>query len=101
MQAGLEISEEKTKYLVVSKSLRTQHVGQNLTIGSYNFEGVQQFKYLGSTLTGENDATSEVKQRIASGSGCLFGLHSVFRSKWITANTKKTIYRTVLRPVIT
>lgn len=51
-EAGFEISEEKTKYLVVSKYPRLLHVGQNITVGTYNFERDQQFKYLGSTLTG-------------------------------------------------
>jgi hypothetical protein len=49
----------------------------------------------------ENDVTPEIKERIANGNRCLYGLYTIFKSKWITANTKKAIYKMVLRPVVT
>jgi hypothetical protein len=97
---GLKINEDKTKYLIVSRNPRTTHLSQNLTVDAYNFEGVSQFKYLGSLLTGENDATPAVKERIAAANRCLFGLHKVLRSNYISANKKVQIYKTVLRPVL-
>ena len=97
---GLEINQEKSKYLIVSRSKRSQHLGQNLTLGDNNFEKVQKFKYLGATITGENNATPEVNERIASGNRSLYGLYNVFKSKWITVNTKKIIYKTVTRPAV-
>lgn len=65
-EVGLEINEEKLKYLIVSRSKRAQHSGQNLTFGDNNYEKVQSFKYLGATVTGENYATPEINERIAS-----------------------------------
>jgi hypothetical protein len=46
----LEVNAEKTKYMVMS---RDQNVGQNgyIQIGNESFETVEQFKYLGTTLT--------------------------------------------------
>ena len=49
-EIGLEVNADKTKYMVVS---RHQRVGRNhsMKIDSNSFEGVEEFKYLGTTLT--------------------------------------------------
>jgi hypothetical protein len=49
-EIGLEVNAEKTKYMVMS---RNQNAGQNHNIKIENkfFERVEQFKYLGTTLT--------------------------------------------------
>jgi hypothetical protein len=49
-EIGLEVNAEKTKYMVIS---RDQNAGQNgnIQIGNESFETVEQFKYLGTTLT--------------------------------------------------
>lgn len=46
---GLKINEEKTKYMKLSAVEARRRV-QNITIGQYNFEGVKDFVYLGSSL---------------------------------------------------
>jgi hypothetical protein len=47
---GLEVNAEKSKYMVMS---RDQNAGQNHSIKTDNksFERVEQFRYLGTTLT--------------------------------------------------
>jgi hypothetical protein len=52
-------------------------------------------------VTETNDATPAVRERILKGNRCLYGLHNIFRSRYITANTKVKIYKTALRPVVT
>jgi hypothetical protein len=51
---GLEINAEKTKYMIMS---RHQNSGQNQNIrrACESFENVAKFKYLGMTLTNQND----------------------------------------------
>jgi len=52
-EIGLEVSEDKTKYMVMS---RDQNAGRNhsLRIDNSTFERVEEFKYLGTILTNQN-----------------------------------------------
>ena len=49
---GLEVSADKTKYMVMS---RDQNAGQiqSVRIDNTTFERVEEFKYLGTTLTNQ------------------------------------------------
>jgi hypothetical protein len=57
---GLEINAQKTKYMIMS---RYQNSGQNqnIRIANESFESVAKFKYLGTTLTDQNDIHDEIK----------------------------------------
>jgi len=63
---GLEVSADKTKYMVMS---RDQNAGQNhrVKIDNSTFERVEEFKYLGTTLTNQNSIAEEIKSRLRSG----------------------------------
>ena len=52
-EIGLEISADKTKFMVMS---RDQNAGRNqsVRIDNSTFERVEEFKYLGTTLTHQN-----------------------------------------------
>jgi hypothetical protein len=65
----LEINEEKTKYVIMS---RHPNSGQNQNIRTANesFENVATFKYLGTTLTNHNNIHGEIKSRLNSGNSC-------------------------------
>jgi hypothetical protein len=68
-EIGLGVNAEKTKYMVMS---RDQNAGQNgnIQIGYKSFETVEQFKYLGTTLTNQNSIHEEIKSRLKSGNAC-------------------------------
>jgi hypothetical protein len=70
---GLEVNAEKIKYMVIS---RDQNAGQNgnIHIRNKSFKTVEQFKYLGTTLTDQNSVHEEIKGRQKSGTTCY---HSV------------------------
>ena len=57
---GLEVSADKTKYMVMS---RDQNAGQNhnVRIDNNTLERVEEFKYLGTTLTNQNSIPEEIK----------------------------------------
>ena len=66
---GLEVTAEKTKYMVM---YRDQNAGQNHNVKTDNssFEMVEEFKYLGTTLTNQNSIQEEIKSRLKSGNAC-------------------------------
>ena len=52
---GLKLNAAKTKYMLTSSdSGRTQNVGPNITIGAHNFEAVNEFVYLRSSVNSSN-----------------------------------------------
>ena len=65
----LEVSADKTKYMVMS---RDQNAGRIHSVRTDNstFERVEEFKYLGSTLTNKNSIAEEIKSRLRTGNAC-------------------------------
>jgi hypothetical protein len=63
---GLEINAEKTKYMIMS-CYPNSGQNQNIRIAKESFENVAKFKYLGTTLTNQNDIHDEIKSRLNSG----------------------------------
>ena len=65
-EIGLEGSDEKTKFMVMS---RDQNAGRIHGVRTDNstFERVEEFKYLGTTLTNQNSIQEEIKSRLRSG----------------------------------
>jgi hypothetical protein len=59
-EIGLEVNAEKTKYMVMS---RNQNAGQNhnIKLNNKSFERVEQFKYLGTTLTNQNSIQEKLR----------------------------------------
>jgi hypothetical protein len=57
---GLEINAEKTKYMIMSRYPNSGQ-NQNIRIANESFENVEKFKYLGTTLTNQNDIRDEIK----------------------------------------
>ena len=51
-EIGLEVNTDKAKYMVVSRDQRAG-LKHSVKIDSNSFEGVEEFKYLGTTLTNQ------------------------------------------------
>jgi len=65
----LAVNANKTKYMVTSQD---QNAGQshNIKTDKSSSERVEQFKYLGTTLTNQNSIQEEIKSRLKSGNAC-------------------------------
>jgi len=78
-ETGLEVNADKTKYMVMS---RDQNAGRshNIKIDNNALEWVEQFKYLGTTLTNENSIQEEIKSRLKSGNACYHSVKNLLSS---------------------
>jgi hypothetical protein len=72
----------------------------NIRIASDLFENMAKFKYLGTTMTNQNDIHDEIKSRLNSGNACYHSVQDHLSSYLISKNLKLKIYRTVILPVV-
>jgi hypothetical protein len=86
---GLEINAEKTKYMIMSRRQHSEQ-NQNIRIANESFENVTKFKYLGTTLTNQNDIHDEI----------YYSVQNLLSSRLISKNLKIKIYKTVIFPVV-
>ena len=98
-ETGLKVNADKSKYMVMS---RDQNAGRSYSMKTDNssFERVEQFKYLGTTLTDRNSIEEEIKSRLNSGNVCYHSVQNLLSSSLLSKNLKIKIYRTIILPVV-
>jgi hypothetical protein len=99
MDNGLEINAEKTKYMIMSRHPNSGQ-NQNIRIANESFEKVAKFKYLGTTLTDQNNIHDEINSSLNSGNACYYSVQNLLSSPLISKNLKTEIYKTVILPVV-
>jgi hypothetical protein len=77
---------------------RHQNAGQNhdIKIANRYFENVEQFRYLGTTITDRNLIQEEIKRRLNSGNACYHSVQSLLSSRLLSRNIKIRIYKTII-----
>jgi hypothetical protein len=90
---GLEITVERTKYMIMSRHQNSEQ-NQSIRIANESSENVEKSKYLGTTLTNQNDIHDEVKSTLNSGNACYYSVQNLLSSHLISKNLKIKIYST-------
>jgi len=61
---------------------------------------VEEFKYLGTTLTNQNSIQEEIKSRLKLGNTCYYSVQNLLSSRLLSKNLKIKMYRTIILPVV-
>ena len=79
-----------------------QNAGRShsIMIDSGSFEWVEQFRYLGTTLTNKNSIQAEIKSRLKSGNACYHSVQNGLSSSWLSKILKTKIYRATILPIV-
>ena len=94
---GLQINQEKTKYMEVNiKHGKTPF----FEVNECKFENVDQFKYLGTLITKDNNLHKELTHRIIMANRSYAGLKRQLKSHLLSTKTKIKLYRTLIRPIL-
>ena len=65
-EIGLEVNADKTKYMFMSRDQNAGR-GHSVKVDNSSIERVEEFKYLGMTLTDKNSIQEEIKGRLKLG----------------------------------
>jgi hypothetical protein len=98
-ETGLEVNNDKTKYMVMSRD-RNAVRGHGVKIDNSSIERVDEFKYLGATLTDQNSIQEELKSRLKLGNACYHSVQSLLSSRLLSRNLKIKVYRTIILLVV-
>ena len=95
---GLQINQEKTKYMIVERKNILRQTTGHLKRKNYKFERVENFKYLGVTLQEDNNHQIHLQERIKNANKTHFmfkqGQICVFSIMYLA----KGAYRALLAP---
>jgi hypothetical protein len=74
--------------------------GHGVKIDKSPIERVEEFKYLGTTLTDQNSIQENIKIRLKLGNACYYSVQNLLSSRLLSKNLKINIYRTIILPVV-
>ncbi|PSN57778.1 hypothetical protein C0J52_07260 [Blattella germanica] len=89
---------DKTKAMITRRKIRKP---EYFEMETQNMEIVNQFKYLGCSLTEDNEEINEIRKRIHAANRTYAALTNIFKTRDIHRQTKITLYMGIIRPVIT
>ena len=70
------------------------------TVRNSTFERVEEFKYLGTTLTNQNSISEEITSRLRSENACYHSVQNLLSSRFLSKNLKIKIYRSIILPIV-
>jgi hypothetical protein len=99
---GLQINQEKTKYMIVERknSLKKNKI-RHLKIKNYKFERVENFKYLGVILNEDNNNQIDLQERIKNANKTYFMVQKFFKNKNISKKLNLRLKNTTTDTTLT
>ena len=85
--------------MIVSQN--SYNIREYVKLGTYNFETVKDYTYLGTLLTNKNLLIPEVEKGITNASRAYYTLLPLAKSQSILRAEKINIYKTLITPVAT
>ena len=81
---------------------RDQNAGQinSMKFDNSSIERVEEFKYLGTTITNQNSIQEEIKCRLKLGNACYCSVQNLLSSWLLSKNLKIKICRTIILSVV-
>jgi len=71
-----------------------------MKIDNSSFERVEEFRYLGTTLTNQNSIQEEIKSTLNSGNACYHSVQNLLSSSLLSKKNTNWIYRIIILPVV-
>lgn len=95
----LEVNQEKTKYLVITRETRNN---SDLVVENYTFQQDEDFKYFGANINQHNNMHNEINLRISATNTNKgnYALEKLFKSKLLFRRSKECLYSSFIRPVL-
>ena len=84
-EIGLEVNDDKTKYMVMSQE-QMAGLSHTMKVDNSSIERVEEFKYLGKTLTNPNSTQEEIKSRLKLGNACYRLVQNLLSSNLLSKN---------------
>ena len=78
---GLEVSKTKTEWLIMRHEDSIKTSGEQLTLKRKLLKKVDQFHYLGATITSNGDCTTDITIRTATALSVINSLSSIFQTE--------------------
>ena len=96
---SFDFVHHKTKYMVMSRE-KTAGLSHTMEVDNSSIERVEEFKYLGATLTNQTSIQKEIKSRLKLVNACYHSVQNLLSSSLLSKNLKIKIYRTIILPVV-
>ena len=94
---GMKMNVEKSEVMLVARTQREVII----TVEGQRLKVVTDFKYLGVNFNNEGEMDREINSRIGNYSKNLGLMIPLLKEREIPREVKKTIYTTILRPILT
>ena len=78
---------------------QTAGLSHTMKVDNSSIERVEEFKYLGTTVTNQNSIQEEIKSRLKLWNACYHSVQNLLSSRLLSKNLKIKIYRTIIFPL--